>query len=430
MNSPYEKSALTQAVERKAHLKKNIAQLVEQTQDVSSKFNIALSALKNNKPETAIEKFEEVLALDDSEDMQRQVRPNLGQAYLQQGDTPRALKEFRAALVLNQPPEIKAFVYANLGYIYTQQNFHGFAIREYRQAVTENRLDSTSWLTLGMLYENSLRYPEAKDVLERLLKLDPTNTYALESLARIEQALPVVARHEPVRLVRLLPTLGLIVVMSYDHTYDGYFPMVIYVYPESPLKNKIQPGQKILNVFVSSSEPIDDEDEREVVEMLETDPNTEVSFLVGEEEISCRGVAAIQRKMDTAERLNVYKNWLQTFDSRLAWLWAAPQAVRDSIGPVWGMELESLVMELKPLQSSYIYDFAYAMLVEHMQVFAISETDPESGENKAIEMQYQVHLGRYFGKTDFSQVQAFPDLIRQFNEVQFEYMARLLASRI
>ncbi len=430
MNEPYKKSALTQAVERKNHLKKNIAELVEQTQDVSSSFNIALSALKNGNFETAIKKFEQVLELDESEEMQRQVLPNVGQAYLQSGDIPTALKALRSALMLNQPPEIKAFIYANLGYIYTQQNFHGFAIREYHQAVTENRLDSTSWLTLGMLYENSYRYPEAREVFERLLKLEPNDPYALESLERLNQALPVVARHEPVRLVKLLPTLGLIVALSFDHTYDGYFPMVIYIYPESPLKSQMQVGQKVLNVFVTGSEEVAEDDPRDLMELLETEANTEISFLVGESEITCRAVTAIQRKMDNNERTKVYKSWLQTFDSRLAWLWAAPVEVREEIGPIWGMELESLVMELKPLKTSYIYDFAYAMLIEHLQAFSITETDPESTESKAIEIQYQIHLGRYFGKSDFGQIQAFPDLIRQFKEVQFEYMANLLASRI
>ena len=87
-------------------------------------------------------------------------------------------------------------------------------------------------------------------------------------------------------------------------------------------------------------------------------------------------------------------------------------------------------MELKPLKSTYVYDFAYALMVEHLQAFSITETDPENDEAKEIEMHYQINLGRYFGKQDFTQVQAFPDLIQQFNEVQFHYMANLLASRV
>ena len=93
-------SPLARGVERKNQLKKNIAQIVEQTQDASSTFNIALSALKNGNAALAIKKFEQVLTIDNSEDMQRQVRPNLGQAKLQAGETPAALREFRAALKL------------------------------------------------------------------------------------------------------------------------------------------------------------------------------------------------------------------------------------------------------------------------------------------------------------------------------------------
>ncbi len=428
--SPYEKSRLTEGVERKNQLKKNIAQLVEQTQDASSTFNIALSALKNNNLELAIKKFEQVLEIDSSDDMLRQVRPNLGQARLLSGDIPAALRDFRAALKLNQPDEIKAFIYANLGYIYTQQNFHGFAIREYRQAVKENKRDTTSLLTLGMLYENCYRYAEAREVFQQLLKLDPGNAYAQDLLAKMDQALPVVPRQEPIRLVKALPKLGLIVAMSYDVTYEGYFPMVIYLYNESPLKNRLQPGQKILNVMISSGQDIDEDDERELVDLLDGESGKEISFLVGEEEVTVKAVAPINRKLEQTERLQVYKQWLQTFDSRLAWLWAASSPVRESIGPVWGMELESLVMELKPLQQTYVYDFAFAMMVEHLQAFVITETDPETQQNKEIEMQYQIHLGRYFGKPDFAQVQAFPDLLQQFHEVQFQYMANLLASRI
>ncbi|MBF2053136.1 MAG: tetratricopeptide repeat protein [Candidatus Sericytochromatia bacterium] len=428
--SSYEKSQITQAVERKQQLKKNVAELVEQTQDVSSSFNIALSALKNGQPETALKKFEQVLRLDRSEDMLRQVKPNLGQAWLQLGDIPAALREFRSALKLNPPDEIKAFIYANLGYIYTQQHFHGFAIREYRQALKENKRDQTSLLTLGMLYENAYRYADARDVFQRLLKQDPENTYAKERLAAMDEALPVVARHEPVRLVHMLQTLGLIVVMSYDQTYDGYFPMVIYLYPESPLKELLQPGQKILNVFISGGEDVAEDDERDLLQLLQSAPDTDVGFLVGEEEFNVRCIKPIQRKIELNERITVYKNWLQTFDNRLAWLWAAPLNVREEIGPLWGMELESLVMELKPLQHTYVYDFAYALMVEHLQAFRITETDPETQAVSEIEIQYQIHLGRYFGKPDFAQVQAFPDLIQQFNEVQFQYLANLLASRV
>lgn len=428
--SSYEKSALTRAVERKENLKKNISEIVEQTQDVSSTFNIALSALKNGNPDAALKKFEQVLKIDNSEDMLRQVRPNMAQCHLQLGDTPTALREFRAALKMNQPDEVKAFIYANLGFIYTHQNFHGFAIREYRQAVTENRHDTTSLQTLGMLYENSYRYSDAREVFERILKIDSNNEFAQESLQRIDQATPVVARQEPVRLVRLLPTLGMIVAMSYDQSYDGYFPMIIYLYPESPLKDTLAAGQKILNVFVSNSEDVDEEDTRELIEMLDSKPGSEVGFLVGDEEFSCTCLQPIARKMELNERVQVYKNWLQTFDSRLAWLWAAPKEVREEIGPIWGMELESLVMELKPLKSTYVYDFAYALMVEHLQAFSITETDPETDEILELEIQYQINLGRYFGKQDFTQVQAFPDLIQQFNEVQFHYMANLLASRV
>lgn len=429
MSSNYD-NPLAQGVERKNKLKKNIAQIVEQTQDASSTFNIALSALKNQNPELAVKKFEQVLQIDGSEDMLRQVKPNLAQAWLLLGETSTALREFRAALRLNQPDEIKAFIYANLGFIYTQQNFHGFAIKEYRQAVKENKNDTTSLLTLAMLYENSYRYSEAQEVCAQLLKQDSGNEYAQQLIQKMAQALPVVPRHEPVRLVKLLPTLGMIVAMSYDVTYDGYFPMVIYLYPESPLLNKLQPGQKILNVFVSNSEEISEDDPREVLELLETSMGSEVSFMVGDEEVSVRGIAPSARKLEQKDRINVYKNWLQTFDSRLAWLWAAPAAVRENIGPVWGMELESLVMELKALPQSYVYDFAYAMMIEHLQAFVISETDPETKETSEVEMQYQIHLGRYFGKQDFAQVQAFPDLIQQFHEVQFQYMANLLASRV
>lgn len=429
MSSNYN-NPLAQGVERKNQLKKNIAQLVEQTQDASSTFNIALSALKNNNPELAVKKFEQVLQIDSSEEMVRQVRPNLGQARLQLGEIPAALREFRAALKLNQPDEIKAFIYANLGVIYTQQNFHGFAIREYRQAVKENKRDITSLFTLAMLYENSYRYNDAREVCSQILKFDPQHQGAHDLLTKMQGALPVVARHEPVRLVKLLPTLGLIICMSYDVTYDGYFPMVLFLYPESPLRNQLHPGQKILNVFVTDSEDVSEDDERPLVELLECSAGKEISFLVGEAEVTVKAVPAINRKLEANDRTLVYKNWLQTFDSRLAWLWAAPAAVRENVGPLWGMELESLVMELKPLQNTYIYDFAYALMVEHLQAFVIRETDPETKEIHETEIQYQIHLGRYFGKADFAQVQAFPDLIQQFHEVQFQYMANLLASRI
>ncbi len=423
----YKKSAITRAVERKAHLKKNIAELVEQTQDVSSAFNVALSALKNNNPEAAVQKFEQVLDLDDSPEMLQQVMPNLGQALLQTGRINEAITAFRNALKMNQPDEIKAFVYANLGYIYTGCQLQGFAIQEYRQATKENRKDATSWLTLGMLYENSYRYPEARKVFKKVLSLDEDNEYASESLERLDNAVPVTPREESVRLVKLLPTLGLIVAMSYDQTYEGYFPMVIYVYPESPLKSALSPGMKILNVFETHSEDVEEDDEREVLELLETPAKTRISMLVGEEEVSATAVAPIQRKMEHIERIQVYKSWLQTFDSRLTWLWNQPEDVREELGPVWGLELESLLKELKPLENTHVYDFTYAMVIEHLQAFSVTEQDPESEERVTVEMQYQINLGRFFGQKDLSQVTILPDLVQQFQELNFNYLSHFLA---
>lgn len=426
----YQKSAITRAVERKAHLKKNIAQLVEQTQDVSSAFNVALSALKNNNPEAAIQKFEQVLELDDSSEMLQQVMPNLGQALLQTGQINEAITAFRNALKMNQPDEIKAFIYANLGYIYTQCQLQGFAIKEYRQATQENRRDTTSWLTLGMLYENSYRFREAQKAYKKVLSLDEENAQAAESLERLEKALPVKPREASVRLIKMIPTLGIIVAMSYDQAYEGYFPMVIYVYPESPLRADLSPGMKILNVFVSGSETVEDDDERDVLELLDTPARTEISLLVGETEIQGQGVDPIQRKMEHIERIQVYKNWLQTFDSRLTWLWGQAESVREELGPIWGVEMESLLKELKPLEKTHVYDFTYAMVIEHLQAFSITEKDPESEEDVTVEMQYQINLGRFFGQKSMDQVTVLPDLIQQFQELQFNYLANYLAGHL
>lgn len=428
MSKP-EKSAITQAAEKKAHLKKNITQLVEQTQDASSTFNIALSALKNNNPESAIKKFNQVLEIDDSLEMKQQVMPNIGQAYLQMGDYPKAIKKFRAALKLNQPSDIKAFIHANLGFIYSHYQFYGFAIAHYHQAVTENKLDVTSLLSLGMLYENKFRYPDAKETFEKVLKKDPQNPYAKESLERIAAATPVRPKDPIVRLVKMLPTLGMIVAMTYDVMYDGYFPMVIYVYPESPLKDQLNPGDKILNVYESGGEVIDEDDERDLIELLDAPPETNIHFLVGEEEYELQTLAPIQRQIELSERIQVYRNWLHTFDARLAWLWASNDEVREHIGPIWGQELASLVKELGPLKHTYVYDFAHALLIEHIQAFSITETDPSTQETAEIEINFAIHLGRYFGKTSFEQVQLFPDLIYEFSHLQFQHMANLLAAR-
>lgn len=403
-----------------ASLKKSLSEFVSQSQDAKSSFNIGLSALKNGTYDTAIKKFEQVLEIDDSEDMRRQVYPNLGQAYMLNSQPSEAIMEFRNALRLNPDTDTRAFIHANMGYIYTQKQFYGFAIIEYQNAIRENENDVTSYLTLGMLYDNKFQYSEAKTAFEKVLEFNPEHPQAKEFLSRYEsdELLPVIPKEPVVRVVKLIPTLGLIVAMSYDVTYDGFFPMVIYVYPESPLHNQIEPGDTILNVFVTNSQEIEANDSRHITELLETPPNTEISFQVGDEEIEAVGIEPITHPLDQKERIDVYRNWLQSFDSRLAWLWSAPQDVREEIGPLWGNELQSLVMELKTLKHSSVYHFAYALMIEHFQAFKITEGDEEK------EIQYQINLGRFL----FSEVT--PDLINHFSEMQFQYVANLLASRI
>lgn len=399
------------------NLKKNISDIVSQTQDVRSSFNIALSALKNGNLDTAIKKFQHVLDSQPTEEMTRSVLPNLGQAYLLNKQTDLAIAEFRRALKLNPEPAVSAFIHANIGYIYTEQQYYGFAIAEYRQSIKDNPKDLTSYLTMAMIFENKFRYPEAQEVLEKALKLDPRNAYAKESQERILGSTPVVPKEPVVRLVKRLASLGLIIAMSYDVTYDGYFPMVIYVYPQSPVNGQVNPGDKILNVFTSHSTPVAEDDERDILELLESPPGSDISFQIGDQEINTRCIAPIQGNMEQQERQQVYRQWLQTFDSRLAWLWSAPTVVRDQIGPVWGIELESLLMELVPLKHTHMYDFAYALMLEHIQAFSITESGIET------EIQYQVNLGR------FHYDKVMPDLIQQFSAMQFQYVSNLLAAR-
>lgn len=360
--------------------KKKSDNILNLPEEASSVYNIALAALKEKDYKLAINKFQQV---------RQMIYCNLGQAYALDGQYENSFELFDTALKLDPDPETRAFIYANRGYVYTQKKWYGFAINEYKKALKIKPKDIKSKYTLALLYENRFQMDLALQEIEQVIKLDPNNAEYRKVLKRIKETPPLIITVG--KRVKPLKTLGLIVVPTYVPNTKSNLPMVIYVYPESPILNKVKVGDIINKVTISNSQPVEEKKDNEDINMfilLDSNPQTQVQFMVGEEKIDVICSNEITRKLPEQERLNVYKNWLNSFDSRLTWLWQQPEDIRNEVGQKWGEEFESLARDLQNFfADNPIAEAVNIIMLEYLQIFITQEEDTPK------ELIHKINLG-------------------------------------
>lgn len=375
-----------------------------------SHYNLALSSMQQKNFANAIAYFHKSLKDDESGQMQSMIKPNLGLAYVMNGDFEKGIDELVGSLNLNNSNEGIAFIHANLGYAYSQLKNYGLAILEYRKSLKYSPNNAQTHYALGMLYESKFQSDLASAELEKSISLDPENqTYqdAYESLSNMAALSLKVGR-----TAQPLLNLGLIVTPSYSLLEKDYFPLIIYIYPESPLKKLAKEGDYIK--FVEKNENNKD---KSIMELLDVPDGTKLSMVINSSKVVITTIPKITKKLNEEEKIKLYRSWFYSFDNRIVSIFETKISKnKEEAGTKWGYEFESLIRSWSSYMKDPLFESAFALLMEFFQAYTYND--------KPDEVHYEINLA----KLNFSVITS--TLINFFREIGFNESAKYFESKI
>ena len=157
--------------------------------EVRHRFNLALSYQEKREFLRAKNEYEKVIQIWP---LYAEAHNNLGLVYKELGKHGQAIYHFEKALALN-PSYVRA--YHNLGVVYHLKGDLKRAIKNYQVVLSLDRGNLSSLNNLGLIYREEQRLYDARDVLEKALKLKPAFpqtqynlALVLEGLGEYEQA--------------------------------------------------------------------------------------------------------------------------------------------------------------------------------------------------------------------------------------------------
>jgi tetratricopeptide (TPR) repeat protein len=373
-----------------------------------SYYNLALTSITQKNYQSAISSFLKALKENKAPQFQAMVRPNLGQAYVMDGQFEKGIEELMKSSDLQSTNEGHSFIHANLGYAYCQLKNYGLAIMEYRKALRYSQNDPKVHYALATLYQTKFQSNLAYAELEKALKLDPNNeTYktAINTLDRTPAlSLKVGMSATP------LSSLGIIITPSYVEKDKVYYPLIIYIYPESPLKGLAREGDYITNI----DNPVEG---KSLLEQLDVPPYNKLGITINKSKVFINSIEKITRKLNESEKIKLYHNWFNSFDSRIVAIWQMQSAEeKEETGAKWGYEFESLIRSWSRYQNDPGFNEAFTLLMEFFHAFIFGE--------KEDEVHYEINLS----KLNFECVN--PTIVNFFRGVGFIETAKHLENKI
>jgi tetratricopeptide (TPR) repeat protein len=373
-----------------------------------SYYNLALTSISQKNYTSAINSFLKALKEDKSPQFQSMVRPNLGQAYVMDNQFEKGIAELMKSSELQSTNEGHSFIHANLGYAYCQLKNYGLAIMEYRTAIKYKPNDAKIHYALATLYQTKFQSNLAYSELEKALKLEPENEVFKKAHTTLDRT-PALSLKVGMSATPL-STLGIIVTPSYSEKDKYYYPLIIYIYDESPLKKLAREGDFISNIDNA-------EEGKSLLEQLDVPPNTKVGLTINKAKVIVNSIEKITRKLDEAEKVKLYHNWFNTFDRRIVCIWQMQsQEEKDDTGSKWGYEYESLIRSWSRYQNDPGFNEAFTLLMEFFQAYIYGENQDE--------VHYEINLA----KLNFELVNT--TIVNFFRGIGFNETAKYLENKI
>lgn len=370
-------------------------------------YNLALTLMNQKNYLGAINSFQRAIKEDTNGQMTGVIKPNLGLAYIMNNEFAKGVEELIHALELNNSNEGKAFIHANLGFAYSQLKNYGMAIMEYRNSLKFTPNNAQTHYALGMLYESKFQEGLARNELEKAVKLAPNNEtykFAHDNLSNMAALSLKVGR-----TAHPLLTLGLIITPSYVANEKEFYPLIIYIYNESPLKKLAKEGDYITHV--DSNVP-----DKGMIELLEAAPNQKVSLTINKSRVIVNAINKITHKLPETEKIKLYQTWFRSFDKRIIEIFEMPDgAKKEDVGTKWGYEFESLIRSWSTYQKDPVFESAFALLMEFFQAYTIGNSQ---------EVNYEINLA----KLNFSVITK--SLVDFFRNIGFFETSKYLENKI
>lgn len=137
-----------------------------------------IDRLVNNDPTGAIDKFDQLLAIDPADIFALNNRAN---AHMQLGNTQQALADYNRAILVDSR---KSFLYFNRAIARTQTNQMNEALADYTAALALQPKDASALTNRGIVYTKLGNLNTALADYDAALKIDPTLASALYNRAQ------------------------------------------------------------------------------------------------------------------------------------------------------------------------------------------------------------------------------------------------------
>lgn len=390
-----------------SRLLNDLYNLSNKNSKVTSFYNLALTSMHQKNYENAITSFNKALKEDSSIKFQVLIRPNLAQCYILNNQFEEAVQELNTALEITEDKEAKAYIHANLGFAYSQLQNYGFSIMEYKKALKVSPNTAQYHYALSMLYESKFQSEMALSEIEKAIKLAPNNQdyqIAKDTLSNIPALSLKVGR-----TAQPLQSLGLVITPSYRNTEKDFYPLILYIYPESPLKKLAKEGDFIFDADCK-------EDGKNLVESLNLPAGKKVALLVNNSRLIVNTISPVNKKLTDTEKIKLYRDWFNTFDRKIIEIWEIQDPKeKEETGSKVGYEFESLIRSWSSYKDP-LFESAFTLLMEFFQAY----TYPE----KRDEVHYEINLA----KLNFKVINQ--NIIGFFKEIGFISTAKYLEIKI
>jgi tetratricopeptide (TPR) repeat protein len=380
----------------------DISNLSNNNKKAYSHYNLGLTFIKQKKYDSAIKSLSEALKQDNSEKFQSIVRPTLAQAYILNNQLENAFNELIISLSFRNSNDGLYYIYSNIANIYSKVKNYGFAINEYNKALEYRPKEQQIHYSISLIYESLFQIDFAVKEIEKAIEIEKNNSVYLSTYKRLMNSEKIVFNAK--RLTILLNTLGLIIVPSFNLKKNKILPMIIYIYPESPLLNLAKVGD-----YITSIEGFDINN----LNSINIEENEDIQITIDNTNFSIKSIEKIKRKLDQNEKMELYYNWFKTFDYRFVEIFDKDN---DNLGKQWGYEFESLVKSWLVYENDKYSKYAFYLMLEALYIYKYS--------NSNTNINYEINLS----KIKFNMLNDY--LLEFFNNINFFETKKYLENKI
>ncbi|MFN8672333.1 MAG: hypothetical protein U0457_09700 [Candidatus Sericytochromatia bacterium] len=370
-------------------------------------YNLALTSMEQKNYENAIISFNKSLAEDNSESIKVLIKPNLAQSYIMVNKFEEAVKELTEALEITKDEQGKAYIHANLGFVYSQLKNYGFSMMEYKKALKITPNNAQYHYALAMLYEAKFQSNLAEAEIDKAIKLAPNNEEYIQAKANLSN-IPALSLKIG-RTAVPIQSLGIIIAPSYMATEKTFFPMILYIYPESPIKKLAKEGDYIFDADCIK-------DGIGLIDSLNLAPNTKITLLINNTRVVVNTINPVSKKLNDQEKIKLYRSWFYGFDKKIPEIWEIKdEKEKNDVGTKWGYEFESLIRSWSAYKDP-LFESAFILLMEFFQAYVYPD--------KPDEVHYEINLAKLNFKIINNQIIDF------FEDIGFLSTAKYLELKI